>query len=103
MLRIQDGKENFAFEAGAIAGYNFRTNTKAMYSIAGADYKVITDGDFNVEPWKLALRARITYKSFGLYGNYSLTPILNGTKVQNNGDFQQYSITPFEVGLTLDI
>lgn len=99
MFKIQSSNEDFQFALGGIVGYNFSSKVKAEYTIDGGEYKTVIKDNFNVNPLKLSLGARFSYKGAGLYFNYGLTEMLSGVDKDLNG----YNLMPFEAGITIGV
>lgn len=83
-----DPDRSFRFSAGPTFGYLIKSRTKQISSERG---KVKNNSDFNLEDYRIGLRASIGYKWVQLYGSYSLTPI-------HQYGLKQY---PFSIGIAL--
>lgn len=87
MLYINpDGKERFSFSAGVSAGYKLNSFSKQR-SDRG---KVKNRGEFDINPFKLALVGDIGYKRMRVFGSYGLTNLFDNSSME---------ATPFTVGI----
>lgn len=76
-----DAGRSFHFGAGAQFGYNvFKNKLKQKYELDGKTYKRKLKDDFNVNPFKVDLIARIGYGDFTLFASYSLTELFEKDK-----------------------
>ena len=89
----KDAKHSFHLAAGALFSYRVGSKTKQKYSENGKDYKVKNRNDYNMNPFRASLAARVGYGHFTLFANYSLTEMFEG----NDGP----EIYPFTVGISL--
>ena len=89
----KDAKHSFHLAAGALFSYRLGSKTKQKYSEDGKDYKVKNRNDFNMNPFRASLAARVGYGQFTLFANYSITEMFE----DNDGP----EIYPFTVGISL--
>ncbi len=76
-----DASHSFHFGAGAQFGYNvFKNKLKQKYELEGKTYKRKIKDDFNVNPFKVDLIARIGYGSYTLFASYALTELFEKDK-----------------------
>ncbi len=85
--------KNFHIAAGFIAGWNYRQLLKQQYELNGDKVKNKTKGDFNVNPWSLALTTRFGYGDFNIFANANVTSLFE--------EDQGPEAYPFTVGVTL--
>ena len=87
-------KERVGLQIGAIGSYKIGSKIKQKYYLPDNDTKQknkIKD-DFNINPFKIDLVARLSIGNVGLFGKYSVT-----TLFENNKAAELY---PFSVGFT---
>ncbi|NQY09401.1 MAG: DUF2807 domain-containing protein [Flavobacteriales bacterium] len=84
---------DFYLLVGATAGLRIGTRMKYKYDDNGDKVKYKEKNDFNVNPFKLNLTARIGIKDVELFANYSLTSLF-----EKNGGPELYS---FSAGLSI--
>jgi len=87
-------KTPLGIQVGAIGGYKTGSKVKQKYFLTESDTKQknkIRD-DFNINPFKLDLIARVSIGDIGLYGKYSLTSLFEQNKAPE--------LYPFSVGFT---
>jgi len=89
--RTNRGKRVYV-SAGLISGIKLGSHTKVVYENDGKDKSKDKD-DFNINPFRYGLTARIGYGSIGLCGDYYFTPMF----VSDKGP----ELHPFNVGLAL--
>ncbi len=80
------GKKGFSLSAGASVSYRYGAHTKQKSSARG---KEKDRGDFDLEPFKIALVGDIGYKSYRLFASYSLNTLHS----------KGLNLTPYSVGL----
>jgi hypothetical protein len=85
------GKRVFV-SAGVIAGVKLGSHTKVVYNNDGKDKSKDKD-DFNINPFRYGLSARLGYGCIALYADYYFTPMF----VREKGP----ELHPFNVGLAL--
>ncbi len=68
-------KRNFHVAVGGFAGLLLGANTKQKSEERG---KVILKDDFNLEPFRYGLTARIGFGNLELYSTYTLSPLFRG-------------------------
>lgn len=91
-----DASRSFHFGAGAQFGYNvFKNKLKQKYELDGKTYKRKLKDDFNVNPFKVDLIARIGYANFTLFASYSLTELFEKDKGP--------SLFPVTAGIHIDL
>jgi len=89
-----DASHSFHFGAGMEFGYNiFNNKLKQKYEIDGHDYKRKQKDDFNVNPFRYDIIARIGYGNYTLFANYSLSSFFEKGKGP--------SVYPFSAGIHL--
>jgi len=86
-------KKSFHISTGAILGFNLQTKMKYKYKVEGDSKKEKDKQDFNTNPFRVSLTARVGYGRFNVFASYSLTPLF-----ENNKGPELY---PFSVGVTL--
>jgi hypothetical protein len=89
----RDAKHSFHLAAGALFSYRLGSKTKQKYSANGKDFKEKNRNDYNLNPFRASLAARIGYGRYTLFANYSLTEMFE----KNDGP----EIYPFTVGISL--
>ncbi|MBW6482222.1 MAG: DUF2807 domain-containing protein [Vicingaceae bacterium] len=85
--------KSFHISTGAIFGFNLQTKMKYKYKVEGDSKKEKDKQDFNTNPFRVSLTARVGYGRFNVFASYSLTPLF-----ENNKGPELY---PFSVGVTL--
>lgn len=96
LLEINTGQhknKSFHFAAGSIVGYKFTTKMKYKYKEDGDTQKYKDNQNFNTNPFKVDLTARIGYGWFTAFATYSLTPLFE----KNRGP----DLRTFSIGVTL--
>lgn len=73
-------KKNFHISVGGFAGLLIAASTKQKSAENG---KVKKDDDFNVNPFRYGLTARVGYRGLELYSNYTLTPFFKDSPVDD--------------------
>lgn len=69
-----DANRSFHIGAGVLLGYNiFDNKLKQKYELGGQDHKNIVRDDFNVNPVRYGLTARVGYGDYSLFANYNLS------------------------------
>lgn len=87
MLTINPtGKGGFSLSAGVSAGYRYRAHTKQKSEARGKDKDF---GDFDLNPFKVALVGDIGYNKYRIFGSYNLT------KMHDN----DLNFTPYTIGI----
>ena len=92
LLEAKRSKRIF-LSGGVIGGLKLGSQSKVIYKLDGNRKKDKTKDDFNINPLRYGLTARIGYRALKLYANYYLTPFF-----EKNGDPQLY---PVSLGLSL--
>jgi hypothetical protein len=77
---------------GVIGGLKLGSHSKVIYKVEGNKQKDKIRDDFNINPLRYGLTARIGYRALNLYGNYYLTPFFE----KDNGP----ELYPFSIGLS---
>jgi hypothetical protein len=77
---------------GVIGGLKLGSHSKVIYKVDGNKQKDKIRDDFNINPLRYGLTARIGYRALNLYGNYYLTPFF-----EKDNDPELY---PFSIGLS---
>ena len=96
ILEINTSKtksKNFHIAAGFIGGWNYRSLLKQQFEESGDIIKNKTKGDYNINPWSLALTSRFGYGNFNVFANANVTSLFE--KGQGPKAY------PFTVGVTL--
>ncbi len=89
--RTNRGKRVF-ISAGIIGGFKLGSHTKVVYDNDGKDKSKDKD-DFNINPFRYGLSARLGYGCLAVYSDYYFTPMF----VREKGP----ALHPFNVGLAL--
>lgn len=87
-------KNRIGLQIGAIGAYKIGSQVKQKYYLSESDTKQknkIKD-DFNLNPFKIDLIARVSIGDIGLFGKYSLTTLFEKNKAPE--------LYPFSVGFT---
>lgn len=96
MFEINTGdhkNKSFHLSAGAIVGYKFTTRMKYLYKDNGDEQKVKDNSDFNTNPFKVALTARVGVGWLNVFATYAITPLFESGRGPE--------LYPFSVGMTL--
>lgn len=98
LLEFNTGKnedKSFHLAVGVTGGYNlFRNRLKQEFSDEGNSVKRKVKDDFNVNPFRYALTARMGVGHYSVFANYSLSEMFKG----NRGP----ELYPFSAGFTLN-
>ncbi len=78
---------------GAIGGLKLGSHSKVIYKVDGNRNKDKTKDDFNINPLRYGLTARVGYRALKFYANYYLTPFF-----KENDDPELY---PVAIGFSL--
>ncbi|MBI3510595.1 MAG: DUF2807 domain-containing protein [Bacteroidetes bacterium] len=90
-----DASRSFHFGAGMDFGYNiFNNKLKQKYELGGHDYKREQRDDYNVNPFRYDIIARVGYGKFTIFGSYALSPLFEKSKGP--------VVYPFSAGIALD-
>lgn len=66
----------FHIGAGVLLGYNlFDNKLKQKYELDGKDYKNIVRDDFNINPVRYGLTARVGYGDYSIFANYNVSTL----------------------------
>ena len=89
-------KDKFYVSGGLIGGFKITSAIKVKHDVDGKTQKFKErGGDLNLNPFRVALTARMGYKDyFNFYANYYITPLF-----QNN---MGPELHPFALGIRLD-
>lgn len=98
MLVFKSNNQKFKLAVGGTFSYNIGSKVKQKYSVENVDYKSTIKGNYNIAPIKFSLGARIAYKKIGLYVNYGLTKMNQGSVSHSSG---VSDLMPFSAGITL--
>jgi hypothetical protein len=91
----KDGDHSFHFAAGMQFGYNiFNNKLKQKYELNGRTFKNKIKNDFNVNPFRYDIIARVGYGDFTIFGTYSLSTLFEKGKGP--------VVYPFAAGISLD-
>lgn len=98
LLEFNTGKnedKSFHLAVGVTGGYNlFRNRLKQEFNDEGNSVKRKVKDDFNVNPFRYALTARMGIGHYSVFANYSLSEMFKG----NRGP----ELYPFSAGFTLN-
>ncbi|MGL5892012.1 MAG: outer membrane beta-barrel protein [Bacteroidia bacterium] len=83
MLEFNTNNNNddrsFHIGAGAIFGYNvFQNRLKQEYELENKTQEIKVKDDFNINPFRYGLTARIGYGDYTLFANYALSDVFRG-------------------------
>ncbi len=84
-------KKPLNLQVGGVVGYNIGGLVKSKFETDGADFKRKIRDDFNFNPFKASLTARLGVGGFGFFANYGLTPLFQENKSPE--------LIPFTVGV----
>ena len=90
----KDAEHSFYLQAGGMLAYRVGSKTKQIFDQAGKEQKVKDRTDFNMNPFRFNLVARVGYGGFTAFATYSMTPIF---------DDEGPELYPFTVGLSLNV
>lgn len=92
----KDEDKSFHIAAGAEIGYNiFRNRLKQEYMISGDEQKRKTKDDFNINPFRYSLVARIGFGKYTLFANYGMSELFKA----NQGP----KVYPFSAGINIHL
>ncbi len=90
-----NGKDDRIFiGVGVVGGVKFHSNVKKTYLEDGQKRKLKDNDDYNLNPFKYGLTARIGYKDASLFANYNVSTLFE------KGDGPE--LYPVSVGLRID-
>ncbi|HET6990323.1 MAG TPA: outer membrane beta-barrel protein, partial [Bacteroidia bacterium] len=90
----KDAKNSFHFGGGLEFGYNvFNNRLKQKYELDGHTYKRKEKDDFNVNPFRYDVIARIGYGDFTIFAAYSLSTLFEKEKGP--------TVYPFSAGINI--
>jgi hypothetical protein len=92
-VRNKNGKEIFHVAAGGYGAVKLGSKTKMVYLHDNTKIKNKEHDDFDMNPFKYGLTARIGWRKLNFFGNYNLSTLWQ----KNKGPV----VYPFEVGITL--
>ncbi|HET6991104.1 MAG TPA: outer membrane beta-barrel protein [Bacteroidia bacterium] len=99
MLEFNTSKnENHSFHIGVGAefGYNiFRNRLKQEFSINGDEQKRKVKDDFNINPFRYSLTARVGYGKYTVFANYGMSTLFKA----NQGP----KVYPFSAGISINL
>ncbi len=75
-----DPERNFHLSVGVIGGLRIGSRTKQTYEFNGENNRSTVVDDFNLRPVTVDATARIGYRNFVLWANYSLIPMFREDK-----------------------
>ena len=82
-VRLGDlSNKPFIIEGGVIGGFNIGSLVKQKYVADGTAFKDKISDDFNINPFKLEVVARLSIGELGLYGKYAVTTMFEAGKTQ---------------------
>lgn len=90
--------ENHSFHIGVGAefGYNiFQNRLKQEYSVNGDEQKRKTKDDFNINPFRYSLTARVGYGKYTVFANYGMSTLFK----TNQGP----KVYPFSAGISINL
>jgi len=90
----KDPEKNFHIAAGMEFAYRIHSVTKQKYDIGDKHYRNKTRDDYNLEPFRYGLLARIGYNNVTIFANYSLNRLFQKDKGPQ--------VYPFTVGLSFN-
>jgi hypothetical protein len=86
MLHFNTSKResnNFHVSVGVIGGVRLTSKLVRKYDVLGGEQKDKIKGKYNLNPFQVDATARLGYKNFGLFANYSLLPLFENNKTEN--------------------
>lgn len=89
-IQIPAGYNRLNLAAGVIGGVKLNALTKIVYDDGE---RVRAKGEYNLNPLRGGVTARIGYENFMIYGSYYLTPWFRDLKGPNG-----FNLEPFEIG-----
>jgi Putative auto-transporter adhesin, head GIN domain/Outer membrane protein beta-barrel domain len=90
-----DASHSFHFGGGVQFGYNiFQNKLRQKYVLDGRTYKNKFKNDYNINPFRYDVIARIGYGDFTIFGTYSLSTLFEKGKGPR--------VYPFAAGIRLD-
>ncbi len=92
-LPMGDKKDGFFISAGGIGGVKVGSHTKVVYYEDGNKQKLKNRNDFNLNPIKYGVTARIGFRALKIYCNYYLSSLFNKNEAPE--------LYPFSFGLVL--
>ncbi len=91
----KDEDKSFHVAGGVTFGYNmFRNRLKQEFSANGDNVKRKLKDDFNVNPFRYSLTARVGYGDFTLFANYALTELFKSGRGPE--------VYPFSAGININ-
>jgi len=90
----KDADHSFHLQVGGMVAYRVGSKTKQIFDQDGKMHKVKDRTDFNMNPYRFNLVARVGYGGFTTFATYSMTPIF---------DDEGPEIYPFTVGFSLNL
>ena len=94
-LQLLDAKRSkrIHISGGIIGGLKLGSHSKVIYKVDGNKQKDKIRDDFNINPLRYGLTARVGYRALNIFGNYYLTPFF-----EKDDDPELY---PVSIGLSL--
>ncbi len=86
-------KKSIHFAVGMLFSYKYNSHLKLVFKEEGDKEKTKRQDEFNIEPLRYDVTARIGYKNFTLYASYALSDFFK----DNRGP----ELHPFQVGINL--
>jgi hypothetical protein len=68
-------KKSIHFAVGALASYKYNSHLKLVYKEDGDKEKSKRQGEFNIQPFRADLTARVGYRNWTLYASYAMTEL----------------------------
>ena len=90
--RIGNTEKPLNIQVGVIGGIRIGSIIKQKFEENGVDQTVKIKDDFNINPFKIDLVAKITFGEVGIFGRYSTTTLFQ--------DGKGAELYPFSIGLT---
>ncbi len=92
----KDENKSFHIAVGAEIGYNiFRNRQKQEYMYKGEEQKRKTKDDFNINPFRYSLVARVGFGRYTLFANYGMSELFK----KNQGP----QVYPFSAGINIHL
>ncbi len=92
----KDENKSFHIAVGAEIGYNiFRNRQKQEYMYKGEEQKRKTKDDFNINPFRYSLVARVGFGRYTLFANYGMSELFKA----NQGP----QVYPFSMGINIHL
>ncbi|GAB1447894.1 hypothetical protein MASR2M44_08960 [Bacteroidota bacterium] len=95
--RTAKGKEGFHLAVGVIGTYKARSLVRTETTADGYEVESKIRDDYNINPFRVSATARVGYKWFRAFANYSLTPYFD----RSVGSTTNPDIRVFQAGITV--